>query len=132
MAVTFQPLDTFDTRAKQGFTRIDGGKNLKFYIAEHKAGRCALFAVLENGKRAGSLLLCSETKQSGEKILAVMAASIEGKTEKIIKEGLAFINDYARKSKHYTVKFYTSNRKLADAFLKAGARAKITWNPFNG
>ena len=132
MAITFEPLTAFDARAKAGFARIDNGKNLAFYIAEHRAGRCALFAVLDGSKRMGSLLLCSETKPSGEKILAVMAASIDGKVEKIIKEGLAFINAYARRTAHYTVKFYTSNTKFADRLLKAGARAKITWSPFDG
>lgn len=132
MQVTFQPLAAFDNRAKQGFAMIDGGRNLTFYIQEQKAGRAALFAVFENGKRAGSLMLVSETKPSGEKILAVMAASIEGKTNAIIKAGMDFINSYARQTKHFTVKFYTSNVKLASEFLKAGARAKITWNPFHG
>jgi len=132
MAIDFVPLLDFDLRAKQGFARISGGKNLSFYLAEHKAGRCALFAVFEGKNRAGSMLLCSETKPSGEKVLAVMAASIEGNVSRIFKGGLDFINEYARKSGHHTVKFYTSSDKLAGPFLKNGARAKITWNPYDG
>jgi len=132
MAIDFVPLIDFDLRAKQGFARISGGKSLSFYVAEHKAGRCALFAVLDGDVRAGSMLLCSETKPSGERILAVMAASIEGNVNRILKGGLGFVNDYARKTRHHTVKFYTSSDRLAGAFLKNGARAKITWNPYNG
>ncbi|WP_417449529.1 hypothetical protein [Kordiimonas sp.] len=132
MQITFEPLLEFDSRAKQGFARIAEGRTLSFYIEEHRAGRAALFAVTEKGKRQGSLLLASETKQTGEKILAVMAASLEGKVDKIIREGRAWLNSYAVKSGHATVKFYTSSPKLAAEFLKAGARAKLTWNPHHG
>lgn len=132
MPIVFEPLLEFDNRAKQGFSRIAQGKNLTFYIAEHKAGRAALFKVTEKGRRLGSLLLSSETKPTGEKILAVMAASLDGKVQKIIREGKSFIDDYARKSGHPTVKFYTSSPRIASEFLKAGARAKLTWSPYNG
>jgi len=132
MPITFEPLLEFDNRAKQGFARIAEGRTLSFYIAEHAAGRAALFAVMDGTKRAGSLLLSSETKPSGEKILAVMAASLEGKVDLILREGRAFLNAYARRTGHHTVKYYTSSPRLAAEFLKAGARAKITWSPHNG
>lgn len=133
MAIRFQPLLAFDNRAKQGFARIEKGSTLSFYIAEHAAGRAALFAVMDGDKRVGSLLLSSETKPtSGEKILAVMAASLEGKVDQIIKGGRAFLNDYAKRTAHHTIKYYTSSPRLAAAFLQSGARAKITWNPYNG
>jgi hypothetical protein len=132
MAIRFEALLEFDARAKQGFAKIDGGNTLSFYIAEHQAGRAALYAVTENAKRLGSLMFASETKGSGEKILVVMAASLEGKVDKIIQEGMPFINDLAIKSGHHTVKFYTSSPKLAAEFLKKGARAKVTWSPHGG
>lgn len=132
MAIEFTALLEFDTRAKQGFAKIAGSKTLSFYIAEHQAGRAGLYAVHDGRTRAGSLLLASETKATGEKILVVIAASLEGRVDRIIKEGRAFINRYAVQTGHATVKFYTSSPKLASAFLKEGARAKITWSPHNG
>lgn len=132
MAIEFKPLLAFDTRAKQGFASIAGNKTLSFYIAEHLAGRAGLYGVFNKGRRVGSLLLGSETKASGETILVVVAASLEGNVDSIIRDGRAFINAYARDTGHATVKFYTSSPKLASAFLKSGARAKITWNPYDG
>ena len=125
MAIAFEPLSIFDGIATGDFAKIG---DVEFYRREHASGRCALFAVKDGAKRIGSILFCSETKpMSGEKIFAVVAASAMTKRS-ILREGKDLITDYARRTGHHTVKFYTTRPKLAEAFLKEGARAKITWS----
>lgn len=125
MAIAFEPLNIFDASAMRDFARVG---NVDFYRSEHASGHCALFAVMDGAKRVGSILFCSETKpMSSEKIFAVVAASTFTKRS-IMKEGKDLITDYARKTGHHTVKFYTTRPKLAEWFVKEGARAKITWS----
>ena len=124
MAIAFEPLTTFELSAERDFAKVG---NVSFYRQEFARGDCALFAVTDGGKRVGSILFCSETKPTtGEKIYAVMAASTVTKRS-ILREGKDLISNYARLTGHHTVKFYTTRPKLAEAFLKEGARAKITW-----
>ena len=120
----FEPLTVFDTRALRDFDSIG---DAEFYRREQAAGLCALFAVVEKNKRVGSILFCSETKpDTGEKVFAVVAASSTTRRS-LIRDGKDLITDYARKTGHQTVKFYTDRPQLAAEFLKLGARAKITW-----
>jgi len=124
MAITFQPLIEFDTQSVKDFETIGP---VHFYVEEHKLGLCALFAVMDGEKRVGSVLFCSESKPSGEKILAVVAASSQTRRS-LIREGKELIGQYARSTGHNTVKFYTDRERLAYEFVKMGARAKITWS----
>ena len=124
-SLKFEPLSAFDTQAVIDFTVLG---NAEFYRNEHAQGLCALFAVLEKNKRVGTVLFCSETKPTtNEKIFTVVAASTSTRRS-LIRDGKDLITEYARKSGHDTVKFYTERPELAAAFLKMGARAKITWS----
>lgn len=124
MAITFQPLLEFDAQAVRDFETIGP---VHFYKEEHQLGLCSLYAVIDGSKRVGSILFCSETKPSGEKILAVMAASSSTRRS-LIREGKELISHYAKATGHNTVKFYTDRERLAYEFVKMGARAKITWS----
>ncbi len=124
-SLAFEPLTNFDPQVEADFARVG---DVEFYRAEHDTGRCALFAVLEKGKRVGSIMFCSETKESsGEKIFGVMAASTKT-NRSLIRDGKELITEYARRTGHHTLKFYTSEPRLAAEFLKNGARAKVTWS----
>lgn len=122
----FAPLETFDEQAQRDLAKAG---NVDFYMHEHALGMCSLFAVLDKGKRVGSILFCSESKayNSAEKIFAVTAASTRS-GRSLLLEGKDLISEYARRTGHSTVKFYTDRPKLAEAFLKMGARAKISWD----
>jgi len=125
MAIAFEPLSIFDASAARDFARVG---DVNFYAQEHASGHCALFAVKDGKQRVGSVLFCSETKpMSGEKVFAVVAASTFSKRS-ILKDGKELISEYARNTGHHTVKFYTTRPKLAEWFVKEGARAKITWS----
>ena len=122
MAITFEPLLEFDAQAVEDFKTVGP---VHFYMEEHRLGHCALFAVMDGGKRVGSILFCSESKRD-ENILAVVAASSRTRRS-LIREGKELISHYARATGHHTVKFYTDRERLAYEFVKMGARAKITW-----
>lgn len=124
-SLSFEPLDTFDAQAEKDFSKVG---NTDFYRHEHQAGLCALFAAMKGGKRVGTIMFCSETKEAtGEKIFAVVAASSTTKTS-LIAEGKDLIDALARRTGHSQVKFYTRRAQLARKFVEMGANAKISWS----
>ena len=124
MGLDFQPIDTFDDQARADLAKVGP---LSMYEGAQSAGFAALFAILQNGDRVGSVLAKSETTPDGKTELLLEAAYAET-VSTILYDGLSYFEHLARANGFDAINFQTERPGLAlYAMKKKGASALLRW-----
>lgn len=124
MGLRIEPLTAFDDRARADLAPTGA---LMAYQAAQETRHAALFAVLENGTRVGSVLLQRE-EAPGEVEVLVWAAAAQSGID-VLRRAIPHLERMARNVGACRLKFYTERAGLARVMLGlTDARALLVWD----
>jgi len=123
--VSLEPLVKFDDRAIADLTEVGP---IDFYFREHAQGIGALFAVMKNAVRVGSVLIRREKLRNGDLQCVVVAGKVRGETA-ILDPGMAQIERMARANGCKTIRLHTDRIGLIKNLLKRNPDAEtvVEW-----
>lgn len=121
--VEFKPLSAFDKKAVDDLSRVGP---IEVYTEDQETGFAALFAVLLNGERVGSMLLNLDTRED-DTLELIVEAAVSNADVPILMEGRSLVTRYARENGIKTICCYTERPGIARLFMNAGARACLRW-----
>jgi len=124
--VTLQPLTQFDTRAVNDLTEVGP---IDFYRQEQSRGIGALFAVIKNGQRVGSVLIRREILRNGEKQCVVVAGKVRSESA-VLDPGMREIERRAKGNGCTSIRLHTDRVGLIKNLLKRNPDAEtvVEWD----
>jgi len=124
--VALEPLIQFDARAIADLSEVGP---IDFYTQEQQRGIGALFAVLKDGRRVGSVLIRREILRNGEKQCVVVAGKVRSETT-VLDPGMKEIERRAKAHGCTSIRLHTDRLGLIKNLLKRNpdAEAVLEWD----
>ncbi|MBL4791260.1 MAG: hypothetical protein JKY60_20185 [Kordiimonadaceae bacterium] len=124
--VTLQPLIDFDVRAVNDLSEVGP---IDFYRQEQAQGVGALYAVMNNNRRVGSVLIRREILSNGEKQCVVVAGKVRSESA-ILDPGMREIERRAKANGCTSIRLHTDRIGLIRNLLKRNPDAEtvVEWD----